>query len=132
MTSTTSPELQDNKAFQIALQRHRNKWQSDFEFPESATPEELYSEIKQHEDDQRWSKLRAYSSRISDVIVKFEKFFSLVDALVSLNPIAGLAWGGIKFIIQVRELATPVLSESELLKYVARRSQNTWIISNAL
>ena len=105
MTSTTSPELQDNKAFQIALQRHRNKWQSDFEFPESATPEELYSEIKQHEDDQSWSELRTHSSRISDVIMQFETFFSLVDALVSLNPIAGLAWGGIKFIIQVRELA---------------------------
>ena len=105
MTSAASPDSQDNQAFQIALRRHRDKWESDCEFPESATPEELYSEIKQHEDDQRWSKLRAYSSRISDVIVQFEKFFSLVDALVSLNPIAGLAWGGIKFIIQVRELA---------------------------
>ena len=105
MTSTASPESQDNKAFQIALQRHRDKWESDYEFPESATPEELYSEIKQHEDGHRGSKLRAYSSRVSDVIMQFEKFFSLVDALVSLNPIAGLAWGGIKFIIQVRELA---------------------------
>ena len=132
MTSTTSPELQDNKAFQIALQRHRNKWQSDFEFPQSATPEELHSEIKQHEDDHHWSKLRAYSSRILDVIMQFEKFFRLVDVLVSLNLIAGLAWGGIKFIIQVRELATLVLSESKLLKDVARWSQNTWSISNAL
>ena len=132
MTSTTSLESQDNQAFQIALQRHQDKWESDYEFRESATPEELYSEIKQHEDGHRRSKLRANSSRISDIIKQFEKFFSLVDALVSLNPIAGLAWGGIKFIIQVRELATPVLSESELLKYVVRWSQNTWIISNAL
>ena len=103
MTSTTSPESQDNQAFQIALQRIRDKWGSDYEFPESATPEELYSEIKQHEDDHRRSKLRAYSSRISDVIMQFEKFFTSVDALVSVNPIAGLAWGGIKFIIRVRE-----------------------------
>lgn len=132
MTSTGSPDSQDNVAFQIALQRHGDKWESDYEFPESATPEELYNEIKKHEDDHRRSKLRAYSSRISDVIMKFEKFFSSVDALVSVNPIAGLAWGGIKFIIQVRELATLVLSESKLLKDVARWSQNTWSISNAL
>ena len=109
MTSAASPDSEDNQAFQIALQRHRDKWESDYEFPESATPEELYSEIKQHEDDHRWSKLRAYSSRILGVITQFEKFFSLVDALVSVNPIAGLAWSGIKFIIQVRELAMLVL-----------------------
>ena len=133
MTSTTGPESQDNQAFQIALQRHRDKWESDYaNFPESATPDELYSEIKQHEDDHRGSKLRVYSSRISDVVMQFEKFFSSVDALVSVNPIAGLAWGGIKFIIRVCELAMLVLSESKLLSAVARRSQNTRSISNAL
>ena len=57
--------------------------------------------------------------------MRFEKFFSSVDALVSVNPIAGLAWGGIKFIIQVRELAMLVLLEGKLLNDVPRRSQNT-------
>ena len=64
--------------------------------------------------------------------MKFEKFFSSVDALVSANPIAGLAWGGIKFIIRVRELAMLALSDSKLLNAVDRRSHNTRSISNAL
>ena len=132
MTSTGGPNSQDNVAFQIALQRHRDKWESDYEFPESATPEDLYNEIKRHEDDHRRSKLRAYSSRISDVIMKFEKFFSSVDALVSVNPIAGLAWGGIKFFIRVRELAMCILLETKLLNAVDRRSHNTRSTSSAL
>ena len=91
MTSTTSPESQDNQAFQTTLQRHQDKWQSDYEFLESVAPEELYSEINQLEDDHHWSKLCAYSCHISDIIMQFKKFFSLVDALVSVNLIAGLA-----------------------------------------
>ena len=112
MASTTRrsrPESQENQAFQIALQKHRDKWESHYDFPESATPEELYSEIKQHVDDRRRSRLHDYTSRISDVIKQFETFFGLVDALVSVNPIAGLVWGGIRFILRVRELSMLIL-----------------------
>ena len=103
MTSTGSPESQHNQAFQVALQRHLDKWESDCAFPESVALEELYSEIKQHVDDRRRSRLHGCTSRISDVIKQFETFFGLVDKLVSMNPIAGLVWGGIRFIMRVRE-----------------------------
>ncbi|KDR76546.1 hypothetical protein GALMADRAFT_279192 [Galerina marginata CBS 339.88] len=102
-----------NLAFDKALQIHLDRWKSDKRsFPDSATPDSLYSEIKEHENRYLKTKVYSYTSRLSSLIDRFQGFFSLVDTFVSSSSsIAALVWGGIRFIIR---------TASEYSKYFKR------------
>ena len=95
-----------NQAFKEALQNHLDQWKSDpRSFSQCATLEDLRNEIKEHGNNYQKTRVSSYTSKLSSLIDRFEGFFSLVDTLVSLNPtIAAHVWGGIRFIIRVREL----------------------------
>jgi len=99
---------QTNTAFQTALQRHLDT--SDIRsFASDATPDDVLSEIKEYEKANKQSSGRRYASRFSALIRNFQCFFSAVNAFVSSNPeIAGLVWGGFRFIIQVRGLSKEI------------------------
>jgi len=105
MTSPNGGSLV-NRAFEKALQNHLDQWKSDpCSFPQSATLEDLRSEIKELGNNYQKTRVHSYTSKLSRLIDRFERFFKVVDTFVSSNPtISALVWGGIRFIIQVREL----------------------------
>ena len=96
-----------NTAFQTALQRHLDTWASDVRsFTSGATPDDVLREVEKYEKANRDTSSRRYIRRFSVLIQSFEGFFSAVDTFVSCNPqTAALIWGGLRLVIQVRELA---------------------------
>ena len=98
-----SERSEANLAFKQALQRHLDKWKSDpRSFPQSATPESLRSEVAEHTNNYQNTRVYLYTSKLSDLINRFNQFFNVVDIFVSSNPtIAALVWGGIRFIMKV-------------------------------
>ena len=94
-----------NPAFQVALQRHLDAWASDARsFTSEATPDDVLREVEAYDKANRDTSSRRYINRFSMLIQNFQGFFSAVDTFVSINPqTAALVWGGLRFVIQVRE-----------------------------
>ncbi|KAF8800979.1 hypothetical protein BYT27DRAFT_7148099 [Phlegmacium glaucopus] len=92
-----------NQAFEKALQNHLDQWKSDpRSFPLCATLEDLRSEVEEHGNNYRKTRVSSYTSKLSKLIDRFEGFFTVVDTFVSSNPtIAALVWGGFRFIIRI-------------------------------
>jgi hypothetical protein len=94
-----------NPVFERVLQKHIDLWKSDkrFEFSgPTPTPDDVLKEIESLEKEHEKTRVRRYTARFATVIQGFQGYFSAVDAFVSSDPlIAGLVWGGIKFVIQV-------------------------------
>ena len=97
-----------NTAFETALKIHLDTWASDpRSFRDTSTLAEVLHEVQRFEEAHSKTLLRRYADRFSVVIQGFATFFSAVDQFVSSNPqTAGLIWGGLKFVIQVRAIPT--------------------------
>lgn len=92
-------------AFQRALQRHLDTWALDARsFTSEATSDDVLREVAEYEKANRDTSGRRFLARFSVLVQEFQGFFSVVDVLVSSNHVAALVWGGLKFIIQVREV----------------------------
>jgi hypothetical protein len=92
-----------NEVFRKALQKHIETWKSDARsFSTDSSPQDVLQEVQKYEDRHRKKAIRRYADRFSALVQQFQGFFSAVDVFVSADPhIAGLVWGGLRFVIQV-------------------------------
>jgi hypothetical protein len=92
-----------NLAFETALQEHIDSCAQDVRsFISDSTPDDVLRDVQGFETAHRRTRGRRYANRFSALVQSFQGFFSAVDAFVSSNPqVAGLVWGGLRFLIQV-------------------------------
>jgi hypothetical protein len=90
-----------------------------------STPGDIFKEVEKLTREYQDKPMGRYIARFAKVIEVFQNYFSVVDAFVSSDPlVAGLIWGGFRFIIQVcfHCLSTPtheLNSSAQLIRLCA-------------